>query len=94
MIITALLCRTLANVRSATYRTRDVSSLLTQDVLLCAGAEDHFVPLHQLYDQARWLTQARSVTTRIFTAMIAGGRLLSLFLIAVLVLAVTALVKY
>ena len=52
---------------SAQYQTRDVSARVTQDVLLCAGAEDHYVPLHQLYDQARWLTGARSVTTRLFT---------------------------
>jgi len=52
---------------AAQYRTREVSARLTQDVLLCAGAEDHYVPLHQLYDQARWLTGARSVTTRVFT---------------------------
>jgi alpha-beta hydrolase superfamily lysophospholipase len=52
---------------AAQYRTGDVSARLTQDVLLCAGAEDHYVPLHQLYDQARWLTGARSVTTRVFT---------------------------
>jgi hypothetical protein len=51
---------------AAAYRTREVSALVTQDVLLCAGAEDHYVPLHQLYDQARWLTHARSVTTRLF----------------------------
>lgn len=52
---------------AAQYRTSDVSARLTQDVLLCAGAEDHYVPLHQLYDQARWLTGARSVTARVFT---------------------------
>ncbi len=52
---------------AAQYRTRDISGRVTQDVLLCAGAEDHYVPLHQLYDQARWLTGARSVTTRVFT---------------------------
>jgi pimeloyl-ACP methyl ester carboxylesterase len=37
------------------------------DVLLLAGAEDHFVPLEMLYLQHRALTKARSVTTRIFT---------------------------
>ena len=37
------------------------------DVLLLAGAEDHFVPLETLYRQHRALTKARSVTTRIFT---------------------------
>jgi alpha-beta hydrolase superfamily lysophospholipase len=56
-----------ALVAAAQYQTRDVSAAITQDVLLCAGAEDHYVPLHQLYDQASWLTGARSVTTRLFT---------------------------
>ena len=50
------------------YHTRDVSALVTQDVLLLAGAEDHYVPAGQLHDQARALTAARSVTTRLFTA--------------------------
>jgi len=49
------------------YRTAPVAKLVTQDVLLLAGAEDHFVPLHQLGRQARTLTRARSVTTRLFT---------------------------
>jgi len=49
------------------YITRDVSHLLRQDVLLLAGAEDHYVPLSQLGDQARLLTSARSITTRVFT---------------------------
>jgi len=35
------------------YRTGDVSPLIEQDVLLLAGAEDHYVPLHQFYDQIR-----------------------------------------
>ena len=49
------------------YRTDDVSPLVEQDVLLMAGAEDHFVPLHQFYDQIRSLSQARSLTARVFT---------------------------
>lgn len=49
------------------YRTDDVSSLVEQDVLLLAGAEDHFVPVGQFYDQARSLTRARSLTARLFT---------------------------
>ena len=49
------------------YRTDDVSALITQDVLLLAGAEDHYVPLHQLDDQIRTLTNARSITSRMFT---------------------------
>jgi alpha-beta hydrolase superfamily lysophospholipase len=49
------------------YRTDDVSPLVEQDVLLLAAAEDHYVPLHQFHDQIRWLTRARSLTTRLFT---------------------------
>jgi len=49
------------------YRTDDVSPLVEQDVLLLAGAEDHYIPLHQFYDQIRSLTHARSLTARLFT---------------------------
>ncbi len=56
-----------ALAEASRYQTQDVSAGISQDVLLCAGAEDHYVPLHQLYDQAQWLTGARSVTTRLFT---------------------------
>ena len=48
------------------YRTDDVSSHVTQDVLLLAGAEDHYVPLDQLWTQAQTLTHVRSLTTRVF----------------------------
>ena len=48
--------------------TRSVSGRVTADMLLLAGTDDHYVPLHQLYRQARNLTAARSVTTRVFTA--------------------------
>ena len=49
------------------YCTDDVSSRVTQDVLLLAGAEDHYVPLDQLWTQARTLTDVRSLTARVFT---------------------------
>ena len=49
------------------YRTDDVSRRVTQDVLLLAGAEDHYVPLDQLWTQARTLMHARSLTARVFT---------------------------
>jgi pimeloyl-ACP methyl ester carboxylesterase len=49
------------------YRTDDVSPLIEQDVLLMAGAEDHYVPLHQFYDQIRSLSQVRSLTARLFS---------------------------
>jgi alpha-beta hydrolase superfamily lysophospholipase len=52
---------------AASYRTKEISPLVRQDVLLLAGAEDHYIPAHQLYDQAARLTNARSVTTRMFS---------------------------
>jgi pimeloyl-ACP methyl ester carboxylesterase len=48
--------------------TRKISHLVRADVLLLAGADDHYVPLKQLGRQADNLSHARSVTTRIFTA--------------------------
>jgi pimeloyl-ACP methyl ester carboxylesterase len=50
------------------FCTRTVSHRVTADALLLAGANDHYVPVHQLHRQAAALTQARSVTTRLFTA--------------------------
>jgi pimeloyl-ACP methyl ester carboxylesterase len=49
------------------YKTDDVSPRVTQDVLLMAGAKDHYVPLHQLSDQILTLTAAPSVSARVFT---------------------------
>ena len=49
------------------YETADISPLVTQDVLLMAGAEDHYVPVHQLPDQITTLTHVRSLTARLFT---------------------------
>ena len=49
------------------YRTDDVSPLVTQDVLLMAGAKDHYMPLQMLPDQLMTLTAAHSVTARVFT---------------------------
>jgi pimeloyl-ACP methyl ester carboxylesterase len=57
--------KALAAVRG--MRTDDVSARITQDVLLMAGAEDHYVPLWQLGAQIHTLTNARSVTARVFT---------------------------
>lgn len=57
--------KALAAVRA--MRTDDVSPRITQDVLLMAGAEDHYVPLRQLGAQVETLTNARSVTARVFT---------------------------
>ena len=52
---------------AATFSTADVSPRVTGDVLLMQGAEDEFVPRHQMVRQAERLTAARSVTTRTFT---------------------------
>jgi pimeloyl-ACP methyl ester carboxylesterase len=49
------------------YHNREASRLVTQDTLIMAGAEDHFVPLHQFYDQLPLLSNARSVTAQVFT---------------------------
>jgi pimeloyl-ACP methyl ester carboxylesterase len=49
------------------YQTASISSRLTQDVLLMAGAEDHYIPVHQLPDQIATLTHVRSLTARLFT---------------------------
>jgi alpha-beta hydrolase superfamily lysophospholipase len=51
-----------------TFHTHDVSDRVQQDVLLLAGANDHYVPLAQLWEQARGLSMARSITARVFTA--------------------------
>jgi pimeloyl-ACP methyl ester carboxylesterase len=50
------------------FNTRDISRLVTQDVLLMAGQEDHYIPLNQFYDQQKMLTDVRSLTARLFTA--------------------------
>ena len=49
------------------FETADVSAFITQDVLLLAGSEDHYVPIEQWYAQTRMLTNARSITARLFT---------------------------
>jgi len=49
------------------YRTEDISSLVTQDVLLMAGTKDHYMPLQMLPDQLMTLTVAHSISTRVFT---------------------------
>jgi pimeloyl-ACP methyl ester carboxylesterase len=50
------------------FNTRDISHRVRQDVLLMAGAADHYIPLEQLWEQARLLSAARSITARVFTA--------------------------
>jgi len=49
------------------FHTAEASPLVEQDVLLMGGQEDHYIPLHQFFDQGKMLTNARSVTSRLFT---------------------------
>ena len=49
------------------FETADVSASITQDVLQLAGSEDHYVPIEQWHQQIRMLTNARSITARLFT---------------------------
>lgn len=49
------------------FQTADVSALIKQDVLLLAGSEDHYVPVEQFYRQIKTLSNARSITARLFT---------------------------
>ena len=48
--------------------TADISALIKQDVLLLAGREDHLVPMAHFHRQIKILTNARSITARLFTA--------------------------
>jgi len=48
-------------------RTTAVSARVTQDVLLMAGEHDHYIPLHQFYDQIKTLRNVHSLTARLFT---------------------------
>ena len=50
----------------APYKLAFVADRIRQDVLILAGAEDHFIPFHQAADFEKSLINARSVTMRIF----------------------------
>jgi pimeloyl-ACP methyl ester carboxylesterase len=53
--------------KCTTFSTSEVSPLIEQDILLMGGQEDHYIPLHQFFDQGRMLTNVRSLTSRLFT---------------------------
>ena len=53
--------------KARSLNTTAVSARVRQDVLLLAGAQDHYVPLHQFYDQIKTLRNVRSLTARLFT---------------------------
>lgn len=50
------------------YSTKDISSRITQDVLLMAGENDHLVPVELYPKQKEALTAAHSVTGLLYTA--------------------------
>lgn len=49
------------------FKTRDISALVKQDVLLLAGENDHFVPVEFFELQKKALTNVRSLSGRVFT---------------------------
>jgi pimeloyl-ACP methyl ester carboxylesterase len=53
--------------RMREFTTRHISGRVTQDFLLLAGTDDHYMPLDHFHRQARALTNVRSFTGRIFT---------------------------
>ena len=55
------------------YSLAPVAARISQDVLLLAGTEDHFVPIEQLEQTRRALTGARSVTAVSFDAASGGS---------------------
>jgi pimeloyl-ACP methyl ester carboxylesterase len=56
------------------FSTEGFSRLITQDVLVLAGENDHLVPLDMYYKQKEALVNARSVRGRIFTASEGGDQ--------------------
>jgi len=57
----------------AAYTLEPVADRIRQDILILAGAEDHFVPIHQTADFEKALVNARSVVTRIFDGPSGGA---------------------
>jgi dienelactone hydrolase len=57
----------------AAYTLAPVADRIRQDVLILAGAEDHFIPFHQTADFEKALVNARSVTTRMFDQASGGS---------------------
>jgi pimeloyl-ACP methyl ester carboxylesterase len=55
------------------YTLKDVARQIRGDVLILAGADDHFVPFSQIQAFERSLTNARSVTTHIYDEVSGGA---------------------
>jgi hypothetical protein len=57
----------------ARYTLAPVADRIRKDVLILAGAEDHFILFHQTPDFEKALVNARSVTTQIFDRASGGA---------------------
>ena len=55
------------------YTLKDVAPRIRGDVLILAGADDHFVPFSQIQAFERSLTNARSVTTHVYDEASGGA---------------------
>jgi pimeloyl-ACP methyl ester carboxylesterase len=55
------------------YTLAGVAQRIKGDVLILAGAEDHFVPIEQVAQFEKALTSARSVTTKIYDGASGGA---------------------
>ncbi len=53
---------------SMSINLRDVAEKINQDVLIIMGSDDHIVPQEQFFEQAKAMTAARSVSTRLITS--------------------------
>lgn len=53
--------------KTISYNTASFSHLLTQNVLLLAGQNDHYVPISQFTEQIKTLNNVHSLTARMFT---------------------------
>ncbi len=58
----------------ASLNLKDVCPRITQDVLITHGTEDHLVGLDQFHQQTKALTNARSVTTRLYSSAEHGSK--------------------
>ena len=50
------------------YSVSDIASLVTQDILLMAGEDDHMIPFKEFGKNKCGFTNASSITSRVFTA--------------------------
>ncbi|PJZ77706.1 alpha/beta hydrolase [Leptospira neocaledonica] len=56
------------------YTLESSAEKINQDVLILAGTEDHFIPIKQVEDFKRKLTNARSVTSVLYDRASGGGQ--------------------